>query len=170
MTSQHIRQSIEQAIAYLTEHPEEARFTDSSATATVEGLKSRVVGPNGETLVSDMPTGVGGSGSAPSPGWLLRAAIASCDATVIAMRTAQEGIELSTLEITVDSQSDDQGLLGMDDSVPAGPLSTHIRVRIAADGVPSEKLREIVEWADHHSPVSDAVKRPVQTTLDVEIL
>ena len=127
-TEEHIRDSIENAIGYLTEHPEESRYTDSSATAVIEGLKSRVEGPNGATLVSDMPKGVGGEDSAPSPGWLLRAAIASCDATVIAMRAAQEGVELSTLEVTVDSESDDQGLLGMDEARSAGSS--------ARDGVP----------------------------------
>ncbi len=170
VTTEHIGQSIERAIGYLSEHPEEARYTDSSATAVIEGLKSRVESPDGATVVSDMPKGVGGEDSAPSPGWLLRAAIASCDATVIAMRAAQEGIELSTLEVTVDSESDDQGLLGMDDAVPAGPLSTRIRVKVAAEGVSPERLREIVEWADRHSPVSDAVQRAVPTTVDVEIL
>ena len=170
MTTEHIGQSIENAIGYLSEHPDEARYTDSSVTAVIEGLKSRVEGPDGATVVSDMPKGVGGEDSAPSPGWLLRAAIASCDATVIAMRAAQEGIELSTLEVTVDSESDDQGLLGMDDAVPAGPLSTRIRVKVAAEGVSPERLREIVEWADRHSPVSDAVQRAVPTTVEVEIL
>lgn len=170
MTSQHIRQSIGNAIEYLSEHPEKARYTDRPATAVIQGLKSIVEGQHGETLVSDMPKSVGGEGSAPSPGWLLRAAIASCDATVIAMRAAQQGIELSTLEVTVDSESDDRGFLGMDDSLPAGPLSARVRVKIAAEGVPPEKLREIVEWADHHSPVSDAVQRSVPTTVDVEIL
>lgn len=58
----------------------------------------------------------------------------------------------------------------MDDSVSAGPLSARIRVRIAADGVPPDKLREIVGWVDHHSPVSDAVKRAVSTVLEVEVL
>ncbi len=59
--------------------------------------------------------------SAPSPGWLLRAAEASCVATLITMRAAMLGIDLDTLEVTVDSVSDDRGLLGVDDTVPAGP-------------------------------------------------
>lgn len=168
MSTDHIADSIEEAIEYLSEHPDQARYTDSPATAVVEGLRSRVEGPDGAVVVSDMPEGVGGTGAAPSPGWLLRAAIASCDATVIAMRAAQEGITLEHLEVTVDSESDDRGLLGMDDSVPAGPLSSRIRVRVAAEGVSAERLREIVEWADHHSPVSDAVRRAVPTTVEVE--
>ena len=44
-------------------------------------------------------------------GWLLRAATASCLATLIAMEAALDGVELSSLEVTVDSQSDDLGIV-----------------------------------------------------------
>ena len=51
-----IRTAIEGASAYLTEHPDEARYTDSIATARVaDGLHVRVEGPAGETLETDMP-------------------------------------------------------------------------------------------------------------------
>ena len=170
MTNEHIRSSIESAVAYLSEHPEEVRYTDSPATATIDGLTSTVEGTNGESLVTDMPGSVGGEDSAPSPGWLLRAAIASCDATLIAMRAAREEIELSTLQVTVDSESDDRGILGMDASVPAGPLSLRVHVKIAAPGVSADTLQELVEWADRHCPVSDAVQRAVPTTIDVQVV
>lgn len=169
MTNEDIRSSIEGAVEYLTEHPDEVRYTDSPATATIAGLRSTVEGTAGETLITDMPESVGGQNSAPSPGWLLRAAIASCDATLIAMRAAMNGIELSDLQVTVDSESDDRGILGMDASVPAGPLSLRIHVTIAAPGVSAEDLRELVEWADRHCPVSDAVQRAVPTTVDVQV-
>jgi uncharacterized OsmC-like protein len=169
VTVEHIRDSIGNAIEYLSNHPEKCRYTDSAATAVIEGLKTSVEGPRGDAIGSDMPKSVGGGSTAPTPAWLMRAAIASCDATVIAMRAAQEGIELSNLEVTVDSESDDRGLLGMDDSVPAGPLSTRIRVRIAADGVPPERLQEVVDWALEHSPVSDAIERAVPIGVEVEI-
>lgn len=169
MSTDEIGAAIGRAIEYLSDHTDEARYTDSEATAVVDGLRSRVEGPGGAVVVSDMPQGVGGSDSAPSPGWLLRAALASCDATVIAMRAAQEGITLDTLEVTADSESDDRGLLGMDESVPAGPLTSRIHVKIGAAGVPEEKLREIVEWADHHSPVADAVRRAVPSAVEVEV-
>ncbi len=85
------------------------------------------------------------------------------------MRATELGIELDALAVTVDSESDDRGLLGMDDSVPAGPLSSRIRVRISAKGTDPERLRELVEWADHHSPVSDVVRRAVPTSVEIEI-
>ena len=169
VTTDHIRQSIDQAVSFLAEHSEKARYTDRPATAVVEGLRAEVTGQHGESLVSDMPRSVGGGGSAPTPGWFLRAAVAGCDATVIAMRAAAEGIELSTLEVTVTSESDDRGFLGMDDSLPAGPLQARTHVRIGADGVSPDTLREIVEWAEMHSPVSDALRRAVPTTVDIEI-
>jgi uncharacterized OsmC-like protein len=133
-----------------------------------DGLRCRVETPEGAVVVTDMPAGVGGQGSAPSPGWVARAAQASCDATLIAMRAAELGVPLQRLEVTVDSESDDRGLLGMDEAVPAGPLSSRIRVRIAAEGVDPARLRELVEWADRHSPVSDAVRRAVPTTVEVD--
>jgi uncharacterized OsmC-like protein len=116
-----------------------------------------------------MPKAVGGGGSAPSPGWLLRAALANCDATVIAMRAAQLGVALTTLEVTVDSESDDRGLLGMDGTISAGPLSMRTRVRIGAQGVAAKDLRDIVEWAEAHSPVGDALRRAVPSRTEVEI-
>ena len=99
----------------------------------------------------------------------MRAALATCDATLIAMRAAQEGVELTTLKVTVDSESDDRGLLGMDDKIPAGPLSMRTRIQIGAESVSEEKLRGIVKWAELHSPVSDAICRAVQSKTEVEI-
>lgn len=170
MSARHVRQSIEGVITYLTEHPEECRYIDKAATAVVEeGLRCRAVGPNGAVLVSDMPGAIGGGGSAPSPGWILRAALANCDATMIAMRAAQLGVSLTALEVTVDSESDDRGLLGTDDAVPAGPLSVRVRVRIRGDEATPEQLGEIVDWAEAHSPVGDAIRRSVPSRTEVEI-
>lgn len=157
------------AIQYLKEHPEEARYTDSTATSVLErGLRCRVDGP-GATVVSDMPKEVGGRATAPSPGWLMRAALANCDATVIAMRAAQQGVILTKLEVTIDSESDDRGLLGMDDAIPPGPFRSRTRVRIAASNAPPERLREIVDWAVAHSPVADAIHRAVPSVLEVQV-
>jgi uncharacterized OsmC-like protein len=168
-TSTDIAQAIQIARSYLAEHPEEARYTDSAACAVVEqGLRCRVDGPGGMAIYTDMPAGVGGESSAPSPGWLLRAGQASCEATLITMRAAELGIPVQRVAVVVDSESDDRGILAMDDAVPAGPLSLATRIRISADGVAPQALRELIEWADHHSPISDALRRSVPVLVDVE--
>jgi uncharacterized OsmC-like protein len=129
--------------------PEAARCTDTAASAVIEvGLRCRVDDPNGATVCTDMPTSVGGESTAPSPGWLLRAGQASCEATLIMMRAAELGIPLQRVEVVVDSESHDRGILAMDDDVPAGPLSSRTRVRITANGVEPQVLHELVEWAD----------------------
>ena len=170
MTTGSIKAAIDGAVDYLKANPDDARSRDSLATARiVDGLVVRVTGPSGETLTTDMVPSVGGTGSAPSPGWLLRAAEASCVATLIAMRAAQTGVTLGDLEVQVDSESDDRGILGIDDSVRAGPLEGRVRVRIAAPGVADETLRAIASWGIEHCPVCDAVERGVPLTKEIEV-
>lgn len=168
MGAAEIREAIEAAHVFLTDHPEQARSTDSVATATViDGLVVRVTGPDGMTLTTDMVPSVGGTATAPSPGWLLRAAESSCVATLIAMRAATLGITLDALEVTVDSVSDDRGLLGLDETVPAGPLSGRVLVRLAADGVAAALLEEIAQWGVKHCPVCDALERAVPVSVEI---
>ncbi len=170
MTNEDIRTALQNAVAYLSAKPEEARSTDSLATAVVEkDLICRVRGPKGEEIVTDMVKSVGGSASAPSPGWLFRAALASCVATTIAMRAAEEGVELSRLEVEVDSESDDRGILGMDQSVPPGPLSARIRILVGADGVSPDLLQTIAQEGKDRCPVCDALGRAVPTTTEVNV-
>lgn len=170
MTIALIQQSIEGVIKFYSEHPEKALSTDKAAVAVIqEGLRCKAEGPNGAVLVSDMPKGVGGGGAAPTPGWFLRAALANCDATVIAMRAAQLGVALTRLEVTVDSDSDSRGLLGVGDAAPAGPLSMRVHVLVAADGASPELLRQIVDWAESHSPVGDALRRAIPCSTQVEV-
>jgi uncharacterized OsmC-like protein len=168
MERDEIRDAIGSLVAYLGDHPEKWRNADPPATASmIDGLRCRAEGPGGASIVTDMPRAVGGSDSAPRPGWFMRAALATCDATVIAMRAAQLGIALDRLEVTVGSESDPRGLLGMDEAVVAGPVRMRARVVIAAAGVPAAELRQIVEWAERHSPVGDALRRAVP--LEVEV-
>lgn len=159
-----IREAVEAASAYLTEHPAEARYRDGHARArVVEGLLVEVVGTTGELLRTDMPRGIGGTASAPSPGWYLRAAAAACIASLITIRAAAESIELPAggFEITVDSESDDRGILGLDDGTPAGPLSVRVAVAAGAPGLERATVEALVAWAVDHCPVTDAIRRAV---------
>src|SRR5947208_15247247 len=113
MSNAAIRDALRDATAYLSQHPKEARYTDSKAIAVLDaGLGVTVTGPGGALVRTDMPESVGGAGSAPSPGWLLRAAQASCLATLIAMRAAQEGRKPGHIEVIVDSESVHSGTVG----------------------------------------------------------
>ena len=102
MEPEDIRSAISSVIDHYRAHPEQAESEDKPARAVLEsGLRVRVEGPGSWSITTDMPSALGGGGSAPSPGWLRRAAQAACETTTIAIRAAQEGLELDGLEAAI---------------------------------------------------------------------
>lgn len=163
-----IADAVARATAYLSEHPDEARYRDSAATARIEsGLIADVTGPSGERIRTDMPAGIGGTATTVSPGWLLRAAAASCVASLVVIRAAATGFEIGPVDVTVDSESDDRGILGMDESIDAGALSMKVVVLIGAPVPTDEVRRDLVDWALKHCPVTDTVSRSVPISVEV---
>ena len=163
-----IKDAVAHASAYLTEHPDEARYRDSPAIARISsGLAASVTGPAGESVTTDMPAGIGGGASAPSPGWLMRAAAASCVASLIAIRAATIGAAIGPIEVTVDSESDDRGILGLEDGIDAGALSMKVVVSVGGTDVGPDGVRELVDWAIRHCPVTDTIARAVPVEVEM---
>lgn len=175
MAMEHIAASLERVAAVVRRKPHAAVGEDSAASATWEGgLRASVQGDSGLRVLTDMPVEIGGEASAVTPGWLLRAALASCAVTRIAMAAAAEGIVLQTLRARASSRSDLRGLLGLPDAdgrpVPPGPLAMELHVSIGAPGVPAERLRALVEASGRCSPVACAVEQPLTVSTQVDVL
>jgi uncharacterized OsmC-like protein len=163
-----IKDAVARASAYLKDHPDEARYRDSPAIARItSGLSVTVVGPGGESATTDMPAGIGGGGAAPSPGWLMRAAAASCVASLVAIRAAAVGTPLGPFEVTVDSESDDRGILGLDDGIDAGAISMKVVVAFDGSDAGPDGVRELVHWAVRHCPVTDTIARRIPIEIEV---
>jgi uncharacterized OsmC-like protein len=163
-----IAEAIANASAYLKAHPDEARYRDSLAHAHLEtGPVVTVIGPAGESLRTDMPKGIGGAESLPSPGWMFRAAAASCVASLIAIRAAETGVSLTSVDVEVDSESDDRGILGLDPAISAGALSMKVVVAIVAPGASRDAVEAVARWAIDHCPVTDTVARAVALALEI---
>lgn len=163
-----IRESILNVRTALASKADAGPAPDRPAVAVMEdGLRCRAEGGDGWAIVTDMPAPVGGGGSAPTPGWLIRAALASCAATTIAMRAAELDIALTRLEVTAESETDMRGLLAVGNGVQPGPATARLRVELEAEGTDPERLEELVEWADSHSPVGDCVRRAVPVELEI---
>ncbi len=151
--------------------PEKARAKYAPATATLaDGLKCRVTGPSGESLVTDMNKAMGGDASAPNPGWYFRASIAACCSTAIAMNAARRGINLTSLEVTAEADGDNRGILGMDQTVSAGHAALRTNVTIAAANASPEQLQDLVRFAEAHSPVGCTVRDAPPNTLHVNVV
>jgi len=158
-----IAEAVANASRYLTEHPDEARYRDSAATARLlGGLRVEISGADGASLQTDMPTGIGGTATAPSP-WVFRARRHPAW-----LRSSPSGGPLSALNCRPSKcRSTANPTIAassvLDDSIPAGPLSTRHRRRCLAPGRSPEEVEALVHWAVEHCPVSDAIKRPVRS-------
>ena len=173
MATQDVAAALQRVESVLRRRPSAGLHDDAAATAHWEG-GTRVIArhDNGKQVPTDMPAELGGGGDQVTPGWLLRAGLASCTATCIAMAAAAEGIELQALEVQARSRSDTRGLLGLADAdgepVYAGPRDMQMQVRICADGVSEQRLRALIEKSYRSSPVACALQDAVPVTLRIE--
>jgi uncharacterized OsmC-like protein len=170
MSAATVREALKKAERVFTAKPELAVIQGVPVTARLlEGLRCDITGPGGEHAIADVKKALGGSESGPSPGWYLRAAIASCTAIGIAMRAAQDGIVLRELEVSVTAQADYRGWFGLAD-VSCSLSELRMQVKIGAEGVSPQQLRELVEWSDAHSMVGCTVRAGSQIELQIDVV
>jgi len=159
--------------AVLARRPEAGIHADDPAIARWDdGIRVVARHANGMQITTDMPVELGGAGDQVSPGWLLRAGLASCLATRIAMEAAVAAVSLTRLEVLARSTSDARGLLGMMDDrgekISPAPCEVQLEVRIGAPNVPPERLQAMIEESLRSSPVSAALERVVPVGLHIE--
>jgi putative redox protein len=125
MSNDAVRQAVEKTTKLFQSEPSRAQVSTPPVTACLTaGVMFRINGTRGE-VQTDMPPSMGGQALAETPGWHMRAALASCIGTMIATRAAQLGIPLQLLEVTVLSKVDYRGVLGIDDSI--APTMSNLR-------------------------------------------
>jgi uncharacterized OsmC-like protein len=164
------RDALERAQRVFLDKPAAGRKPNAMATAVWhDGLRCEIAGPGSERAITDMPQPMGGQGGGANPGWLLRAGMASCTATVIAMRAALLGIELRTLEVSVESESDARGLVGIPE-VSSALGDMRMAITIGADGVDAARLRELAAWGEAHSPVSCTLRASPPIAIEISVV
>lgn len=174
MTTQAIAAAMRRVQEMLHRRPDKGLHDDPPASARWQGgLCVASSHANGILVTTDVSTKLGGSGEHVTPGWLMRAGLASCLATRIAMGAAVEGIELTALEVVAASRSDARGIFGMagaeGQAVPPRPCDVQLVVRIGARAVAAPRLRALVESCHQCSPVADAISNSVPLTLQIDV-
>ena len=100
-------------------------YTASSVTTLVDGLRCSTEA-GGWTIASDLRPALGGEGSAPTPTVLVSAALGACLAMGYRLRAAEHGVELTSVRVTVETDSELRGMLAVRCGGPArvhrGPL------------------------------------------------
>jgi uncharacterized OsmC-like protein len=174
MTAATIAAAVQRVRAVFARRPEAAMHADDPAIARWEqGLRVVSRHANGAHIATDLPRELGGRGEEVTPGWLLRAALASCLATRIAMEAAEREIAITRLEVVAASESDARGLFGMTDDagerIPPAPREVRLQVRVTAPGVPVGTLRAMIEDGCRCSPVQSAVEKSIPVRLHIDI-
>ena len=156
-----IREIAERNAKMLALKPSRGRLTGVTKARIVEGVRCEIEeGP--WKLAADMPVKAGGDETAPTPGVLGRAALASCLAIGITMWAARAGIPIDALEVEVQADFDARGELGVGDGIPPGYQA--VRYLVSIDSPASqEALVDLLETAERHSPYLDVYSRALST-------
>src|ERR1700744_611892 len=102
MIDNEVASALKRVQAAFERRPGLALHADSAAVAQWQGdLRVVTTHPSGRSIISDLPTELGGGGGEITPGWYARAGIAACTTTCIAIAAQLRGIALTRLEVTV---------------------------------------------------------------------
>jgi len=148
------------------------RPTIGQGTATTKvTLRSGVtcdIEDGGWKLVADESPGDGGAGLGPDAGVFGRAALGACLAMGYVQWAAYMDVPIDSLQVVVEADYDARGMFGVDDSVSPGWTGVRYTVDIES---PAEeaKVRELIEYADRHSPLLDDFRRPLTVERVVKI-
>ena len=116
-------------------------------------------------LAVDMPVEAGGSGRHPTPGVYGRGALAGCLAIAYAAWLARAGLTWRSLEVEVQADYDDAGMVGI-----AGVNPGYLRVRhtlyIDSDAA-QDALRRAIDLAQSFSPYLHVFADPQPMTGEV---
>ena len=166
--TQKIKTAIQRTQKALTLKPALGKGTGISKVRITDGLTCEIQEGNWK-MNADMPTGVGGDGLAPTPGVYGRAALGSCLAIGYMMKAAELEIQITNLEVEVAADFDDGALLGTaDKNIPPGYLEIRYTINIESDAT-EEKIMQLVDDGDAHSPYLDIFTRAQKCIRKVNI-
>ena len=101
------------------------------------------------TLEADQPTGQGGGGSQPGPMLYCLYGLASCYVATFATTAAMMGVEVTRLEVVVESDVDFAPVFGLAE----GPIIEGVRINLSVESkAPEEKIAEVETLAAQRCP------------------
>ena len=119
------------------------------------------------TVEGDEPITYLGSNRVPNPVETILAALGSCLAIGFSYNAAARGINLESLDISLEGNLDLQGFLGISDNVRPGYQNIKIACKVKSDAS-RDKLEELFEHVQRTSPALDIIRNvePIMITLE----
>ena len=158
--------------------PEAAQFTWRASSKWQHGVHSTTTIQNyfglGEeqshktetVLDADHPAVFAATDNAITPIEYLLVGLASCLTAGVASVAQNRGIQVRTIESTVEGHHDIRGILGADSDVRNGFNDVKVTFNIDADASP-EDIQALVAQSQKRSAVFDALTNPTDVTVEV---
>jgi uncharacterized OsmC-like protein len=138
------------------------------AVTSLDGALRCVTEEGTWRIAADVSDRLGGTDSAPSPSALVRAALGACMAMSYRLRAARHGLPVTTVQVTVTTESAIAGMLDAASGEPAGFRSIRFHVDIDSPA-PRDDVLRVLDEGDQLSPVLDALTRPLVVERTVSI-
>lgn len=112
------------------------------------------------SVLTDEPPEILGSDSGVSPAEMTLAALASCLMVGYAANAAAMGIDIEHLSLDLTGEGDLQGFMNLG-RVRPGLSRIAVKVSLKANA-PREKIQELHDYVNAHSPIWDTLSNPVK--------
>jgi uncharacterized OsmC-like protein len=162
----------------LTEMPAAGQFNWRATCSWVNGThsKSTVEGffglgeeqkhRNTYTFEADHPEVFASEDNAATPVEIVLVGLTSCLTAGVAAVAQHRGIQLKSVDATIEGAMDIQGILGVDSDVRNGFSDIKVSYKIDADAT-EEELQALVAQSQKRSAVYDIVTNPTNVTVEV---
>ena len=169
---------LQKARGILTEQPEAADFKWRVSNTWVKGTHSRSTvkdffGLGAEQthksefhFEGDHPQVFSAEDEGATPVESLLASLAGCLTAGVAAVAQNRGIQLRSVEATLEGDMDIRGILGVDPDVRNGFSQIKVTYNIDADATPDE-IKALVAQSQKRSAVFDAITNPTRVIVDV---
>jgi uncharacterized OsmC-like protein len=111
--------------------------------------------------------GVGGAGTAACSGDLLLGALAACAQLTCQMVATAMGLEVRSIDTTVEGDLDLRGTLGLDREVAAGFQAIRLHFAVDAPDASEEELDALLRKTERYCTVAQTLRAPPE--LDIEM-
>ena len=119
------------------------------------------------TVEGDEPISYLGSNRVPNPVETILAAVGSCLVIGFAYNAAARGINLESLDISLEGNLDLRGFLGISDNVRPGYQNIKIVCKVKSDAS-WDKLEELFKHVQRTSPALDIIRNAEPITITIE--
>ncbi|MAF53463.1 MAG: OsmC family protein [SAR202 cluster bacterium] len=141
-----------------TQRPASRRVV-AQATARLTGDgAATAVRMRGHNIIVDGPPTTGGDDTGPTPGDLIRAGLGACLAINYGKHAPTFDVELTEITVNVETDVDLGSSAGLDVDTPPGFGAVRFETLLTTNS-PEARVRELVAFAEAHSPSLDDLTR-----------